>query len=109
MESKHSKFITGALVGLGLGLLIAPIEGSEAKKELKSSLNKRIKETCLELEQIAQDNKSKKVEEAALEVQQKIDNILEELDKPEKKVEPKKKTVAKKTTVKKSSKKKKSK
>ena len=38
MEGKHSKFITGALVGLGLGLLIAPTEGSESRKELKKSL-----------------------------------------------------------------------
>ena len=39
MDGKHRKFITGALVGLGLGLLIAPSEGSESRKELKKSLN----------------------------------------------------------------------
>ena len=39
MDGKHNKFITGALVGLGLGLLIAPAEGSESRKQLKVSLN----------------------------------------------------------------------
>ncbi len=35
---KYNKFITGALVGLGLGLLIAPTEENESKKELNKSL-----------------------------------------------------------------------
>ena len=38
-ESRFSNFITGALVGLGLGLLIAPKEGNETRRQLKESLN----------------------------------------------------------------------
>ena len=38
-NNKFQTFLTGALVGVGLGLLLAPFDGSETKKELKSSLN----------------------------------------------------------------------
>ena len=154
MDNKHNKFITGALVGLGLGLLFAPIDSSGARKELKSSLNKllesvkeidiektksafmkrlseikdelcdlddktrrdlvkikinKIKETCLELEQIAKDYKSIKVEEAAKEVELRADMMLDELDQKELEVVTKKKTPSKKTTSKKTSVKKKTK
>ena len=39
MEKKTHTFLTGALVGIGLGLLIAPKEGSETRGELKADLN----------------------------------------------------------------------
>ncbi len=38
-EGKLHSFITGALVGVGLGLLFAPNENIEAKQKLKESLN----------------------------------------------------------------------
>lgn len=41
MSRNHgfSKFLTGALIGAGLGVLFAPKEGSETRKELKEKLN----------------------------------------------------------------------
>ncbi len=141
MDNKHSKFITGALVGLGLGLLFVQAE-SESKKEFKSSLNKlleavkeidvsktkavfmkrlndikdelsglsydtrvslakikinHIKDTCLELEAIANDNNCLKILETAKEVRLRAEGILEELSSNH----VKKKAVVKKAVVKK--------
>lgn len=41
MSRNHGfgKFVTGALIGAGLGILFAPKEGSETRKELKEKLN----------------------------------------------------------------------
>lgn len=37
-QNKRGHFFTGALFGIGLGLLLAPKEGSETREELKKSL-----------------------------------------------------------------------
>lgn len=124
-ENRFSRFITGALVGIGLGLLIAPQEGNETRQKLKSSLNelldsvkeidieetkiifmqklrsikddlndlttdaklkiikdriKHIKTTCEELETVANDTSSYKVAQAANMVEQKANDILEQLN-----------------------------
>ena len=41
-EEKNITFIKGTLLGIGLGLLLAPEEGSEIRKELKKSFSKLI-------------------------------------------------------------------
>jgi len=38
-KSRFSSFFTGALVGVGLGILLAPKEGSETRKDLKNSFS----------------------------------------------------------------------
>lgn len=68
-----TKFLTGALVGAGLGVLLAPKKGSETRKELKE----KIDELILKLK----DVDTKEVKDS---IQLKIDEIkseLEDLDK----------------------------
>ncbi len=51
MDDKFKTFVTGALVGIGIGLLLAPIDGDETRKKLKESLGEllnSIKEIDLE-------------------------------------------------------------
>ena len=38
-QNKMGHFFTGAIIGVGLGLLIAPKEGSETREKLKKSFN----------------------------------------------------------------------
>ncbi len=38
-ESKFHSFFTGALIGVGLGLLLAPKDSNEAKEKLRETLN----------------------------------------------------------------------
>lgn len=72
-KSGAGKFVLGALIGAGLGILFAPKAGSETRKDLKvkmSELLKKAKE--IDIEEVKQ-NISLKVEEIKLE--------LEDLDK----------------------------
>lgn len=41
-KSGFGKFLTGALVGAGLGVLFAPKEGSETRKELKAKIDEMV-------------------------------------------------------------------
>lgn len=67
------KFLTGAAVGAGLGILFAPKEGSETRRELKQKLDEMIAKV-----------KELDVEEVKENVENKIAEIkvsLEDLDK----------------------------
>ena len=48
MDGKHSKFIAGALIGLGVGLLLGPNEGKDKLKVSLSNLVDSIKNIDLE-------------------------------------------------------------
>lgn len=41
-QSKFGHFLTGALVGVGLGILLAPQEGSKTRKDLQKSLEELV-------------------------------------------------------------------
>ncbi len=67
------KFVAGAAIGAGLGVLFAPKKGSETRRELK-----------LKLDELVQKAKEVDLDEVKEKVEQKIDEIkadLEDLDK----------------------------
>ena len=73
--SKFSNFLTGALIGAGIGILLAPKEGSKTRNDLKKSFD----ELCTTVKEI-------NWEEAKQNIADKIDNFKsewQELDKDE--------------------------
>ena len=72
-KSGVGKFLTGAFIGAGLGVLLAPKKGSETRKELKEKFDEMIaKAKDIDIEEVKQ-NIENKVEE--------IKKDLEDLDK----------------------------
>ncbi|MEG1647273.1 MAG: YtxH domain-containing protein [Bacilli bacterium] len=67
------KFLTGAAIGTGIGILFAPKKGSETRKELKAKMDEMI---C-DLKEVDIDEVKNKVETKIA----KIKAELEELDK----------------------------
>lgn len=63
------KFVLGAAIGAGLGVLFAPKKGSETRKELK----KTIRELLNKIKEID-------VEEVRINLQNKLDEIMHELE-----------------------------
>lgn len=67
------KFLVGAAIGAGLGILFAPKAGSETRRELKQKMNELIKKAKeIDLEEV-KDNLTKKIDE--------IKEELSDLDK----------------------------
>ncbi len=64
-----AKFLTGVAVGTGLGILFAPKKGSETREQLKSKLDELLVKA-----------KSLKKEDVALSIENKIEEIKLELD-----------------------------
>ena len=72
-KSGFGKFVLGALVGAGIGVLFAPKKGSETRAELKVKLN-----------ELAEKAKNLKANDVKIYIEDKIDEIkvaLDELDK----------------------------
>lgn len=69
-QSKARHFLTGALVGAGLGILLAPKEGSETRKELKNSFKELI-DTIKEID----------VEQTKSVLFEKVESLKNELNK----------------------------
>lgn len=72
-KSGLGKFVLGALVGAGIGVLFAPKKGSETRAELKVKLN-----------ELAEKAKNLKANDVKIYIEDKIDEIkvaLDELDK----------------------------
>ena len=72
-KSGLGKFVLGALVGAGIGVLFAPKKGSETRAELKVKLN-----------ELADKAKNLKANDVKIYIEDKIDEIkvaLDELDK----------------------------
>lgn len=66
---KRGKFLLGALVGAGLGLILAPKKGSETRKELKVKFNELIEKA-----------KDIDVDEVTKNIETKINELKEELN-----------------------------
>lgn len=72
-KSGIGKFVLGAAVGAGLGVLFAPKSGKETRKELKIKIDELIeKAKNIDIKEV-QENINKKIEE--------IKNELKDLDK----------------------------
>ena len=72
-KSGFGKFVLGALVGAGLGVLFAPKAGSETRRELKEKMNELLtKAKEIDMNEV-KENLENKIEE--------IKNELSDLDK----------------------------
>ena len=68
-SSGLGKFMLGAAIGAGLGILFAPKKGSETRKELKVKIDELIKKA-----------KEIDVEEVKTNLQNKLDELLAEIE-----------------------------
>ena len=68
------KFLTGAAIGAGLGLLFAPQEGSKTRKELKV----KIDDMLAKLKEVDSEDVKKEVEEKIAEIKTSLDDLDKE-------------------------------
>lgn len=68
---KRGKFVLGALVGAGFGLLFAPKKGSEIRKELKVKFNELIDKA----KEISVDDVTKTIELKISEIKDELNNL----------------------------------
>lgn len=67
-KSGLGKFIAGAAVGVGLGMLFAPKSGEETRKDVKAKLDDLVEQAKnIDIEEV-KENISKKVEEIKMEL-----------------------------------------
>ena len=71
---KRGKFLLGALVGAGIGLMFAPKKGSETRKELKVKLDELIQKT----KDINEDEVTKNIENKIEELKKEIKDLDQE-------------------------------
>lgn len=74
-KSGIGKFVAGAAIGAGLGILFAPKKGSETRAELKSKMDELVKKI--------KDVDAKDIKEAFEVKVEEIKEALEDLDKEE--------------------------
>jgi gas vesicle protein len=72
-KSGFGKFVTGALVGIGLGVLFAPKKGSQTRKELK-----------MKIDELISSLKEIDVDEVKQNLELKLDEIREQIDELDK-------------------------
>ena len=99
---KFRSFATGALIGAGLGILLAPKEGSETRQDLKKSLDNlvdtiknidieetkaaffnKVNEIKNELSNLDEESAKELAEEKIQIVEEKCDELIEEAKKIE--------------------------
>lgn len=67
-QSRLRNFVTGALIGVGLGILFAPREGSETRKKLKESF-----------EELSDTVKNIDIDDTKEQILKKIENIKKQI------------------------------
>lgn len=70
-KSGLKKFMFGAAIGAGLGMLFAPKKGSETRKELKEKLNSLV----LKVKDLKQEDVKSIIEEKVIDIQNAIDEL----------------------------------
>ena len=72
-KSSCGKFVLGAAVGAGLGLLLAPKSGKETRKELKKKMDELVKKTKeIDVNEVKDDILAK-IEEIEAETKELVD------------------------------------
>lgn len=89
-KSKKGKFVLGAIVGAGLGLLFAPKKGEELRKDMKEAFDK----VLAEVKNLDKDEVKTEIETRVNEIKKELEEltgekVLEELKKGSKQLKSK--------------------